>query len=68
MPESFDPYVDAKKLRIFKQIEPHSFMSVNAGEIVERIVKSRSRYEERQRLKGVKTDYEKVMTHDGRED
>jgi ethanolamine-phosphate cytidylyltransferase len=36
---------------IFKEVESHPFQHVNAGEIVERILKSRSAYEERQRAK-----------------
>lgn len=36
---------------IFRQIESHPFQNVNAGEIVQRILKSRDAYEERQRAK-----------------
>jgi len=36
---------------IFRQIDSHPFQHVNAGEIVQRILKSRKAYEERQRLK-----------------
>ncbi|KAI9686537.1 MAG: hypothetical protein M1822_003548 [Bathelium mastoideum] len=49
-----DPYTDAKKLGIFRQIDEHKFADVNAASIVERILKSRATYEERQRVKGVK--------------
>ncbi|KAL9068940.1 MAG: hypothetical protein Q9157_006331, partial [Trypethelium eluteriae] len=49
-----DPYTDAKKLGIFRQIDSHEFADVNAASIVERILKSRAMYEERQRVKGVK--------------
>jgi len=49
-----DPYSFAKKLNIFKEVPAHDFQHVNAGEIVERILKSRAMYEERQRVKGVK--------------
>lgn len=39
---------------IYREIGQHAFANVNAGQIVERIMKSRAMYEERQRLKGVK--------------
>lgn len=49
-----DPYSDAKHLGIYKDIAQHPFAHVNATEIVDRILKSRALYEERQRVKGVK--------------
>ena len=54
MPLSYDPYAPAKALGIYKEIANHSFQNVNAGEIVQRIMKSRAAYEERQRAKGEK--------------
>ena len=39
---------------IYKEIGQHDFAGVNAGQIVQRIMKSRDMYEERQRVKGVK--------------
>jgi ethanolamine-phosphate cytidylyltransferase len=39
---------------IYKEIGNHEFANVNAGHIVQRILKSRDMYEERQRIKGVK--------------
>lgn len=39
---------------IFKVIGTHDFQDINAGEIVDRIMRSRALYEERQRVKGVK--------------
>lgn len=36
---------------IFRQIESHDFQDVNAGQIVQRILKSREAFEERQRVK-----------------
>jgi ethanolamine-phosphate cytidylyltransferase len=54
MPFMQDPYADAKTLGIFVEVKSHPFDYVNAGEIVERILKSRAMYEERQRVKGVK--------------
>ena len=44
----------AKELGIFQEIGKHDFQDVNAGEIVQRILKSRMKYEERQRVKGEK--------------
>ena len=60
-PEDRDPYADAKSLGIFKSIGPHEFSHVNAKEIVERILKSRDLYEERQRKKGEKAFLEKGL-------
>lgn len=51
IPLTYDPYVAPQEMGIFKEVEPHPFQKVNAGEIVERILKSRSAYEERQRAK-----------------
>jgi len=39
---------------IYREIGMHDFAGVNAGQIVQRIMKSRDMYEERQRVKGVK--------------
>lgn len=54
MPLTYDPYIEAKEIGIFREIGNHGFQNVNAGEIVQRILKSRAMYEERQRVKGVK--------------
>lgn len=54
MPLTYDPYAAAKQMGIYKEIGKHEFAGVNAGEIVQRILKSRDMYEERQRVKGVK--------------
>lgn len=54
MPFIQDPYAAAKALGVFIEIPTHDFSHVNAGEIVQRILKSRAMYEERQRVKGVK--------------
>ncbi|KKK16587.1 hypothetical protein P175DRAFT_0526232 [Aspergillus ochraceoroseus IBT 24754] len=51
IPLTYDPYTAPKKMGIFKETSGHSFQHVNAGEIVERILKSREAYEERQRAK-----------------
>lgn len=54
MPLSYDPYTAPKELGIFQEIPSHEFQDVNAGTIVQRIMKSRDLYEERQRKKGMK--------------
>jgi ethanolamine-phosphate cytidylyltransferase len=58
MPLSYDPYEAPKEMGIFQEIPSHSFEEVNAGTIVQRIMKSRDLYEERQRKKGVKASIE----------
>ncbi|KAL9589985.1 MAG: hypothetical protein Q9203_001223 [Teloschistes exilis] len=54
MPLTYDPYAAAKDLGIYRQIGNHDFQHVNAGEIVQRILRSRQLYEERQEKKGEK--------------
>ena len=54
LPLTFDPYQAPKELGIFTQIGDHDFGHVNAGEIVQRILKSREAFIERQRKKGEK--------------
>lgn len=58
MPLTYDPYTAPKELGIYKEIGQHTFHDVNAGTIVQRILKSRELYEERQRKKGQKADVE----------
>jgi ethanolamine-phosphate cytidylyltransferase len=60
MPLDEDPYVDAKRLGIFRQVELHDFAHVNAGEIVQRILSCRGMYEERQRIKAAKSAAEEA--------
>ena len=55
MPLGYDPYRDARRLGIFEEVPSHDFQDVNAGQIVERIMKSRAKFEERQRKKGFKS-------------
>ena len=55
MPLNYDPYVDAKTMGIFQQISKHNFQDLNAAEIVQRIMKGREAFEERQRRKGEKS-------------
>ncbi|CAG8983720.1 hypothetical protein HYALB_00006289 [Hymenoscyphus albidus] len=54
MPLTYDPYTAPKEMGIYKEIGLHDYAGVNAGQIVQRIMKSRDMYEERQRVKGVK--------------
>ncbi|PGH21587.1 hypothetical protein AJ80_03020 [Polytolypa hystricis UAMH7299] len=54
IPLTYDPYSAPKKLGIFKEIGTHKFQHVNAEEIVQRILKSREAFEERQRVKLLK--------------
>ncbi|KAI9888217.1 MAG: hypothetical protein M1814_000961 [Vezdaea aestivalis] len=55
MPLTYDPYTAPREMGIFRQVGSHAFQNVNAAEIVQRIMRSKARYEERQRLKGVKS-------------
>lgn len=43
---------------IFREIGNHEFEEVNAGTIVQRIMKSRDLYEARQKAKGMKAEIE----------
>ena len=61
MPLTYDPYIAAKEMSIFKEIGNHEFQNLNAGEIVQRILKSREVYETRQRAKGEKTMTEEAV-------
>jgi len=54
MPLTYDPYMAAREMGIYRDIGEHEFSGVNAGQIVQRILKSRDMYEARQRAKGVK--------------
>ena len=61
MPLTYDPYTAPKKLGIYNEIGNHEFQDVNAGEIVQRIMRSRALYEERQRVKGEKAAGEEAV-------
>ncbi|CAD6582338.1 MAG: hypothetical protein ASARMPREDX12_000911 [Alectoria sarmentosa] len=61
MPLTYDPYTAAKALGVYHEIGNHDFQNVNAGEIVQRILKSREIYEERQRAKGEKAATEEAV-------
>lgn len=60
MPLSFDLYTAAKDLKLYREISNHDFQHVNAGEIVQRIMKSKGMYEERQRSKAEKATREEA--------
>jgi len=47
-------YDDVKAKGIYREIGLHAFSDINATTIVDRIMKSRQMYEERQRAKGFK--------------
>ncbi|THY91364.1 ethanolamine-phosphate cytidylyltransferase, partial [Aureobasidium pullulans] len=53
-PPGEDFYTDAKEMGVFREISSHPYSQVNSDSIVNRILKSRELYEERQRVKGVK--------------
>lgn len=61
MPLTYDPYAEAKQMGIYQEIGNHDFQHVNAGEIVQRILRSRQMYEERQRKKGEKATGEEAV-------
>ena len=61
MPLTYDPYTAAKEMGIFREIGNHVFSSVNAGEIVARILRGREAFEERQRKKGEKSVGEEAV-------
>jgi len=58
MPLTYDPYKAPKEMGIYEEIGSHAFQHVNAGEIVERIMKNKEMYEARQRKKGAKAGLE----------
>lgn len=53
-----DVYTAPKEMGIYREIGHHEFEHVNAGTIVQRIMKSRDLYEERQKAKGMKAEIE----------
>lgn len=58
MPFTEDVYTEPKEMGIYREIGHHEFEDVNAGTIVQRIMKSRDLYEARQKAKGMKADLE----------
>ncbi|KAL8784668.1 MAG: hypothetical protein Q9213_003838 [Squamulea squamosa] len=61
MPLTYDPYIAAKELGVYREIGNHDFQNVNAGEIVQRILRSRQMYEDRQKKKGEKAAGEEAV-------
>ena len=61
IPLPYDPYIDAKKMKIYQDIGKHEYQDVNAGEIVQRVLRSKEMYENRQRLKGLKATGEEAV-------
>ncbi|KAI9805044.1 MAG: hypothetical protein M1826_004791 [Phylliscum demangeonii] len=53
-----DIYLVPKAMGLYREIGPHVYQEVNAEQIVQRILKSRALYEDRQRRKGVKDGIE----------
>lgn len=51
-----DPYSEAKRRCIYKETGHHEYEDVTPGSIVQRILKKRELYEERQRKKGYKME------------
>ena len=64
IPVDYDPYIDAKRMGILKQIPDHPYKHVNAAEILARIEKGRAAFEERQRRKGQKATVEELLRAD----
>ena len=58
-----DTYEEAKRRGIYREIGGHRWADVNAGVIVNRILRERERYEERQRKKGVKASQESAVAN-----
>jgi ethanolamine-phosphate cytidylyltransferase len=60
-PRQSDRFTAVKEMGIYKQLGEHAFSGVTASQIVDRIMKSRSTYEERQRKKGAKVAGEEAQ-------
>lgn len=58
---SEDPYADAKGRGIYRQIQDHKYKDLNAAGIVERILKNKGLFEERQRKKSQKAIVEELV-------
>ncbi|KAK3326405.1 hypothetical protein B0H66DRAFT_550873 [Apodospora peruviana] len=63
MPLTDEVYNAPKEMGIYREIGPHEFEDVNAGTIVDRIMKNRALYEARQKAKGMKADVEAAHKH-----
>lgn len=58
-----DTYEEAKRRGIYREVGRHRWADVNAGAIVNRILRERERYEERQRKKGAKASQEDAVAN-----
>lgn len=58
MPFTEDVYAEPKAMGIYREVGQHEFADVNAGSIVQRIMKSKSLYEARQKAKEAKANVE----------
>lgn len=58
------PYTDCQEDGIYKQLPHHRFDDVTSTQIVERVLKYREQYEERQRKKGIKAQKEIVLENE----
>lgn len=56
-----NPYADAKELGLLRSIDSHRWDDISASKIVDRILKRRLDFEERQRKKGVKAVLEEEL-------
>ena len=68
MPLTYDPYTAPKAMGIYCEIGKHDFHNVNAGEIVQRILRSREMYEKRQRVKAEKAVGEEAARRQEKKD
>lgn len=59
--EENDPYKDAKRLGIHSEIGAHPYDHVQSAALVDRVLSFREQYEERQRKKGWKSENEKRL-------
>ena len=63
MPSEQDPYIDAKKMGIFKKTAPHGAEDMTAELIMSRIIGQRDTFEARQRQKAKKAEMEQIERH-----
>ncbi|KHJ31632.1 putative ethanolamine-phosphate cytidylyltransferase [Erysiphe necator] len=54
-PPKVDPYLIPKEMGIYHEIKHHAYSAINASNICQRILRSRDLYEERQKLKALKS-------------
>lgn len=59
--KEFDPYEYAKSHDMFEAIGPHKFDDVSSSTIVDRVLRYKEQYEERQKKKGWKAENESAL-------